>query len=250
MVGASVQAHWRLNDRSGSDDAKRFAEMVFDHLPPGAMLFTYADSDSVPLGYFRFVEQFRPDVTLMSTQGLIFENHPYHWRVPEAQKKEILSALVNETGRPVLFINGQLMASLGFAVRFHGFIQEIIDGEERVELSVQARAMAYFDGLLRHRSHDRWERNERNMEFGGFGRVLGLAVFSGDTAFLEQLRRPLAQAEQNFFTLVGMAEMLAEYGNAAHDGQIEAWLEKAESLQDDTVNKKIRARLLYLRGFL
>ena len=252
MVAGAAYAHYQVNDRADSDYAQRYAEMVFDHLPPDAMVFTYGDFDSVPLGYFHFVEQVRPDITLINTQGLIFANRPYDWRVSEARKQAILRALVSETERPIFYAGSQVMASLGFAARSHGFIKELVGDvvEERVDLTVGEPAIAYFEELLQFRSHDRWELNERNEQLRSFGGILGLVVYSRDTAMLEHVQGPLAQAEGNFYLLAGMLEIMVELGDASHYQQIERWLQQAHALQDDTVSKKLRARIRYLEGFL
>ena len=73
LVVESASASWRANDRSDSDFAERHAEVVFDLLPQDAVLFGYGDY-SGPVGYYRYVEERRPDVALYSLQGLVFAN--------------------------------------------------------------------------------------------------------------------------------------------------------------------------------
>ena len=73
LVVESASAGWRANDRSDSDFAERHAEVVFDLLPQDAVLFGYGDY-SGPVGYYRYVEERRPDVALYSLQGLVFAN--------------------------------------------------------------------------------------------------------------------------------------------------------------------------------
>ena len=41
LVAMSASAGWTANDRSGSDFTERYAEVVFDLLPPGAVLFIH-----------------------------------------------------------------------------------------------------------------------------------------------------------------------------------------------------------------
>ena len=54
MVVLSASAGWTANDRSGSDFAEREAELVFDLLPPDAVLFVHGDAYA-PVGYYRYV---------------------------------------------------------------------------------------------------------------------------------------------------------------------------------------------------
>ena len=67
---------------------------------------------------------------------------------------------------------------------------------------------------------------------------------------LARMHPSLALAERDFFSLLGMAEMLLEYRGSSHYAQMEEWLEKAKPLQNKTVRKKRLARFLYVRGFL
>ena len=251
MAAFCVQAHWQSNDRASSNFAERYAEVMFDSLPQDAVLFTYADTDSGPLGYYRFVENRRPDLTLFNTQGLVFGHRLYDWRLSEERKRDALRTFVNKTERPVFFTNAKIMSTLGFGVRYHGFVKEIVRNETTVKLTVvQSQGERYIEELLSHPFQDRWEQQRRNQLIYGFGTYLGLAVLSGHATLLKRLQRPLALAEQNFYSLTSMTEVLLEHGNTSHYAQIEEWLEKAARLQDETLSKERLARFLYLRGFL
>ena len=56
LVVVSASASWRANDRSDGDYAEWYAEVMFDLLPPGAVLFAHGDA-SGPLGYYHYVEE-------------------------------------------------------------------------------------------------------------------------------------------------------------------------------------------------
>ena len=48
MVVASASANWRVNDRSRSDFAEWYADVIFDALPQDAVLFAYSDGSAGP----------------------------------------------------------------------------------------------------------------------------------------------------------------------------------------------------------
>ena len=251
MTVVSARAHWQSNDRAGSHFTERYAEAVFEPLPRDAVLFTHGDSDSGAFGYYRFLEDRRADVSLFNTQGLVFGKRLYDWRLPEERKRKILRKFVNETERPIFFAGGKIMSSLGFGVRYHGFVKEIVRDGSLVEVAhPRAEAERYFEELLSQTPNDRWERDLGNRQIYSFGKYLGLAVLSGHPALLKPLQQPLALAEQNFYSLMSMAEVLLEHGDSSHYAQIEEWLEKAKPLQDETLGKERLARFLYLQGFL
>ena len=151
----------------------------------------------------------------------------------------------------MFFTSGKILSALGFGVRYHGFVKEIIRDGTLVELAhPHPQAERYFEERLSQTYNDRWERDESNKQIYSFGKYLGLAVLSGDSALLKRLQRSLALAEQNFYSIVSMAEVLLEHGGSSHYAQIEDWLEKAKPLQDETLGKKQIGRFLYLQGFV
>ena len=76
LVAVSASAGWRANDRSDSDFAEWYAAVLFDLLPPNAVMFVHGDA-SGPLGYYRYVEEHRPDIALYNLHGLVFGDRLY-----------------------------------------------------------------------------------------------------------------------------------------------------------------------------
>ena len=249
MTAVSVHAHAPLNDRSDSDFAPLYARMVFETLPPDAVLFTGGDTDTAPLGYFRLVEGRRPDVELLNTQGLVFGRRLFDWRTREAERDAAIRAFVLESERPVFF-TAEREPSPGLGVRYHGFLTELVPGGGAIELRFDPRQPRFFEELLGHASRDPWERSRRAQLVSSFGKYLGLAVLTGDAGLLERLGPSLAQAQGNFFSLIGMADSLMEHGNAAHHPRIEEWLARAEPLAGEVEYPQPLARFAYLKGFL
>ena len=100
LVVVSASASWRANDRSDNDFAEWNAEVMFDLLPPDAVLFVHGDA-SGPLGYYRYVEERRPDVALYNLHGLVFGNRLYDPLLPPEEKARGLDRFVGSTERPV-----------------------------------------------------------------------------------------------------------------------------------------------------
>ena len=252
MVAYSVQANWSLNDRSGSDFSDRYAQVVLGLLPQDAVLFVFGDSETGPLGYYRFVEQRRPDVTLLSAQGLVYGNRLYPPRTPDRRKTEALRRFVNETDRPVFYTIGDEKFSHDGGVRRHGFVKEVIRENTRdaMELRIHPEAERYFEELLNRQPVDSWEQFRRHKLLFLYGEHLGYAVLSGNAELLERTRHTLALASRSFFSLIGMIEVLLDHGNRSHVAQINEWVRKAEHMQDEIMSKERRARFLYVKGFL
>ena len=252
MVAYSVQANWGLNDRSGSDFSERYSEVMFDLLPQDAVLFVFGDSEIGPLGYYRFVEQRRPDVTLLSAQGLVYGNRLYRPRTSDRRKAEALRRFVNETDRPVFYTIEDEKIPHDGGSRRHGFVKEVIreGAPGAMELRIQPQAEHYFEELLNRQPVDSWERFRRHKLLYLYGEHLGYAVLSGNAELLERTRRTLALARRSFFSLIGMVEVLLNHGNRSHLAQIDEWLQEADHMQDKIMSKERMARFLYLKGFL
>ena len=252
MVAYSVQANWGLNDRSGSDFSERYAQVVLDLLPQDAVLFVFGDSEIGPLGYYRFVEQRRPDVTLLSAQGLVYGNRLYGPRTSDRHKAETLRRFVNETDRPVFYTIEDEKIPHDGGSRRHGFVKEVIREASpgAMELRIRPQAERYFEELLNRQPVDSWERFRRHKLLYLYGEHLGYAVLSGNAELLERTRRALALARRSFFSLIGMIEVLLNHGNHSHLAQIDEWVQEADHRQDEIMSKERRARFLYLKGFL
>ena len=255
MVAASASAGWPANDRSGSDFAEHYAETVFDLLPPDAVLFSYGDAAVGPLGYYRYVEERRPDVALYSLQGLVFANRLYDPRRPEDERARAVDRFVDATERPVFLSPDADFRPSGRGVGHHGFLLEVLaEGTGgTVELWRHPPGERYFLELLDRRPADRWEQTRRNGLLSNYGRYLGLVVLSGSPRLLEPLAPLFARAQDCYTCLLGMAiALLDNVGNddAGHANRIAAWLTRAEALHGQALSKAESAQLPFEQGRL
>ena len=252
MVAGSAAAGWAANDRSDDDFAERHAEVVFDLLPPGAVLFVYGDA-MAPLGYYRHVEERRPDITLYSLQGLVFENRLFDPLASTEERQRALDAFVGSTDRAVFLLPDfdVLPADRGFA--HHGFAIEVL-GEGTagtVDLTRDERGERYFLELLDRRPAGQWERSRRSGLLSRYGNYLGLVVLSGSPLLLEPMAEVFGRADHCYPCLLGMAAALLDQDAAAdHAGRIAAWLARAEVLQDQAIGRLELARVPFEQGRL
>ena len=254
LVVASASASWRVNDRSGSDFAEWYAEVMFDLLPPDAVLFAHGDA-SGPLGYYHYVEERRPDVALYNLHGLVFGNRLYDPLLPPEEKARALDRFVGSTERPV-FLDLDADILPGERVRrFYGFVMEVLDEGEpgTIQLTRHPREEQYFLELLDRQPTDRWERARRNALLAHYGTYLGLVFLSGAPVLLEPTERLFPRAEDCYPCLTGMAAALLDNwgeGGGAHADRIAAWLARAGALRDQALTKSESADLHFLQGRL
>jgi len=149
MVAVSASASWPVNDRSDSDFAERHAEAVFDLVPQDAVLFGFGDAIG-PLGYYRFVEERRPDIAFYSLQGLVMGNRLFSPFLPEEERARVLDEFVDSTARPVFLLPDYDIYPEDRGFGHRGFVLEVL-GEGSggtANLARHPRAERYFLELL------------------------------------------------------------------------------------------------------
>jgi len=249
LVVGSASASWRANDRSDSDFAERHAQLVLDLLPRDAVLFGWGDY-SGPVGYYRYVEERRPDVTMYNLQGFVFANRLFDPLVAEEEKARALDRFVGSTERAVFLFPDSRIRPSGRAFRHHGFLLEVLgEGPSSVHPARDPLAERYFLELLARRPTNRWEQVERNHHLRYYGQYLGLVVLVG-SPLMEPLEPLFERARDCYPCLMGMATMMLSNGAAAHADRIASWLAQAETLHDQALSKEESALLPFEQGRL
>ena len=251
MVAWSASGGWAANDRSGSDFAERHAEVVFDLLPPDAALFVYGDALG-PVGYYRYVDERRPDVALYSLQGLVFGNRLFDPLASTEEKQRALDRFVATADNPVFLLPDFDVSPADRGFGHHGFVLEVLGAGTAgtVDLTRDERGERYFLELLDRRPADRWERSRRSGLLSRYGNYLGLVVLSGSPLLLEPMAGLLERAGDCYPCLLGMAAALLDNDAAGHADRIAAWLERAEALHDQALSKQESARVYFEQGRL
>ena len=253
MVGWSTSAHWEANNRAGSDFADRYADMVFEVLPPDAVLMTSGDEITLPLAYHHFIPERRPDVRFVEMHGIAFPGNLYP-NVPrttlEAQRETLLE-FIEATERPVFHTYRSHTVGHGRTVRDYGFLREVLEGEDvgdSIELRPTDAAEAYFAGLFEQEYPNGWELVARNHQVIDYSQYLGFAILSDIPVLLERTAPLRELAEQDYYGLNGMASILAKFGNEEQLELAMSMLEKAEPLHDAAVTKQGESALYNNKG--
>ncbi len=251
MVVFLMQANWRLNDRSASDFAQRYTDTIFSLLPEDAVLFVFDDLDTGPLGYYRFVEQRRADITLLNQQGLVYGRRLFEFWLPQKRKAEILREFVDGTKRAVFFMSYNRFPN-HHGIRDYGFVKEFVRGSEpgTIELKPNTAVERYFEYLVNLKPVDEWERIHRNKLLHSYGSYLGYVILLDNPVLLEPMQHAIELAHQNIFARFGMAEALLHNDGDSHIAQIEAWIGEAQHRQDRSIPREWQGRFLYWQGVL
>ncbi len=254
MAIFSVQENWRKNDRSASDFTKKYSEMMFRYLDPDAIMVVSKDAETGVLGYYHFVENRRPDITLLPRSGFVYNNQSSHPLMSWEERRKILRDFIGDTDRPVFFSSGDRRDFCpGCEVRNYGFIKKVVrDGIPRREnLRHLSEKEQHFKELLLREPADAWELYTKNNLLGLYGDYLGKFIASNNPEWLGRVEHLIPLAEQDFYCLMSMMEAVFLRWDARHLEQSKNWVKQAEHLRPRALLKrKDEAKLLYLKGFV
>jgi hypothetical protein len=246
-------AHWRVNDRSGDDFADRHARLLLQLLEPESDLLLYGDSDTGPVGYLHVVEGVRPDVTLYNLQGLVFNNRLMPALASRKVREERLIEFLRETRQPVYHMTDKIVPPL-YAEEHLGFLKRLIPSEAAgpPHPVFRPEAASFFRELMAMpQPADRWVRMTRNQLLHQYGNFLGLAELDSNPGLRASIEPLVTLARGDYYSLNGMVEMLTQFGSDKNAWERAlAYLNAADVLRDDSLDRERLGRESYLRGFL
>ena len=254
MVAFSVQENWRKNDRFADDFPEKYAEMIFWHMGPDAIMLASNDVETGVLGYYHFVENRRQDITLTHRLGLVYNKQSNRPHMPQKEKRRILREFISKTDGPVFFSSGARHDFCpGCEVRNYGFIKKVLrDGTPRTErLLYSTKGERYFKELLSHEPADAWEHYTKNNLLKLYGEYLGKSIVSNNPKWRGRVEHLIQLAEQDFYSLTSMMETVFRRWDARHLDLAKGWAKQIEHLGPPALLKRDdKAKFLYLKGFV
>jgi len=156
---AGVGSLWNL--RAGYDWTARYVGAVLRSLPPDARLVLVGDTELGPVAYYHLIENWRPDVTLYQSQGLLLGNrlvHPMRIADDQAARDE-LRGLVERESAPVAFVQS---TPEGYAQRHRGLYvlaDKSVTDRDAVSVELPDEVRRFLDeSLLARDERDPWSR--------------------------------------------------------------------------------------------
>lgn len=248
LVATLVVTNLRALDRSGYSFAEDYARTVLESLEPDAILVTYGDLETQPIGYLHLVAGVRPDVDLYQGQGLSFANRLFHAKDEDASgRAAAFRELIESTDRPVYFISRW---PLGFGFEDFGLFSRIDrsspDGEVRYR--VRHTLLAYSQRLHEAQLDDEWSAVMRDLVLAGFAAVLVHAIAESPEPWLSQLYQEHLDALRSRYPSA-LAALREEISLATRPPeQLLAAIAEAEALLEPDTPKRHRSLLHVLRG--
>jgi len=243
------------NMRQGYHWSELYARQIFSMVEPGAAIFTSADIDTGVLGYFRYVEGWRPDTEVFSSNGIIFSNRLGDRPVEEFDEKmRLLSTFITANERPVYFTIGATLPGVGFSHRW-------LLVEVRRDLPTGAMAyspveplLPFLNELIRQEGEsDPWTRYHCQLLLREIVAPLSYWVHAVDNADQAQFWSQILHQVTGATAIAELDEIRQEIVHYPVSGQepqlisrLERWLVRV----DPTTTKEDQAYAEYLLGRL
>jgi len=241
----------RSNLLADYDWAARYAQTVLRTLPRDAVVFLQGDQDLAPIAYFHMVENWRPDLTLYHSKGLVLGNRLFHplRTDEETGARKVREFIENET-HPVTFT---LEAFTGYARRDRWLYAETDkssrDGNQ-VAIDIPDEALRFLEeSVLNVRETNAWAAAAQGSLRWRYGTLLGRAINRGQPLDA-RARGHLAALSGDFYGALGVAEGLMANKGGYSVGAVAGYLDKARDLMPWDVIKEYQARYFWLRGLL
>jgi hypothetical protein len=239
----------RSNLLTRHDWGVRYAQAILRVIPQNAVVFGQGEVDLGPMAYFHMIENWRPDITLYQSKGLVLGNRLFHpLRTDEKTQQRTLRDMIDMQTSPVVFTldgysgNAQvdrwlyievdksstdpLQVTVDIPDEAVRFFEESIAGERDPNAWV-----AYFQGELRRR----------------YALLLARSL-QRDRPPDERTRRHLDLLAKDFQGALGIAEGMVLNKEGYSVGVVASLLEAAGRAMPSDTGKSHVSRFFYLRG--
>ncbi|MBF0357824.1 MAG: DUF2723 domain-containing protein [Magnetococcales bacterium] len=250
IIALPLVLHFGVNGRYDYRWVDDYAKFVFSLIEKDGIFFVNGDLHLSALGYLHLVEKVRPDITLITTSGLVFPNRIFKPnRVTDKEKFALVREFVRKTDRPIYFTRRDMkLVAKGYSSTNIGPIYRLEKGKtpSRV-IKINKQLLDYLFKIKYSLNHtDHYTRNVSRMVVAHI--VESFATVSS-TISSEHQKKALTQVLEHFgdslrvkiFALIGILE-----GERVEDKvMVEKIMAECREQLKNSRDRKIRA-LYYL----
>ena len=247
-----LQHNLAVNERRDEGMAERYARVLMEELEPNSVLFVTGDLPTAPVGYMRYAEEFRPDVQVMNTQGLVYPSRLFSPPVTKQFETDSIANFIENDPRPIYYTTNIVDFPNPYGSVLFGLYRKVQRGEHELQLRLPEHTERHFASVLEEDSPDRWNRHLHDRLMQQYGEFVGYMVLSEapDPVWNEKTEAMVAAMQDQYFGLIGMAEMLIKYGDTGQLQTVQQWLQRAEGLKGETLSKEMEGRHYYRLGYV
>lgn len=230
--------HLRINYRSNYKWAEQYASIVLKSLEPNAVLFCESETSAGPIGYLNLIQRIRPDVSLYSSNGVLFNSRLLDPIALDGQTQiKVTQDFINKTQRPIYYDANLTHA---YAVKNYGFFKKVDKKGPpgKIQPVILPEIISFIQQPYFNSETDPWTRLMIKQAQRDFGTVLVYFYLSApNEETRNQYWRIIENSIYTFQGFLAMLEMMLKQSPNDHI-KIKWLLEKAEALLYEAEQKK------------
>ena len=240
------------NYRPHDTFARDQAQAILDFIEDNAVFVLFGDAYAGSIAYLHWVEGQRPDLRMLQAHGLFINDRVVHSAWTEQRQNQAWAKFLRDTDQPVYFLwYGPAFSAVG-RVNL-GFLsktdKEVQPG--RVLVGPNDLAKEYFKQLITMpQPTDAWFSSHRNQMLKTYGEYLGMVQAINRLGVSDYLKDILPLAENNYWSLMGMAEVLAQQDGDRSLQTAEDFLQQAKQISPDDLSKVQRASVFFVEALI
>jgi len=236
-----------VNYRANYNWTDLYAKHVLDTLKPNSTLFVSSDIGTGVIGYWRFVKNYRPDVKVIQSDGLVLygTNIFNPKKVTDEEKEKIILNYAKSSPHPVYF----LYQEFKFGVNSHWFVYEyngdVKDNQSRLQsLSLENRKYLSYIFSDIHYS-DNWTVVHRDyMRLQALDYLMNQLEITTNDAQRTKIIQYISMATNNLLGLNTVLTLAYEHKNIHLFSSKEEIITRGWDLYDKETDKAVKAGYL------
>lgn len=239
----------RNNLLTSHDWGARYAQTILRLLPQNAVVFGQGEVDLGPMAYFHMIENWRPDITLYQSKGLVLGNRLFHpLRTDEKTAQRTLREMIDRQADPVVFT---LDGYSGNAQRDRWLYSEVDKSStdpRQVTVDIPEEAVRFFEASIAgERDPNAWVAYFQGELRRRYGLLLARSL-QRDRPPDERTRRHLDLLAKDFQGALGIAEGMMLNKGGYSIGAVGTLLDAVRTAMPSDAGKSHVSRFFYLRG--
>jgi len=251
VVGLIFSSNIESNYRAKDNWAPTYAKIVLDNIPENAIVFTDGDLDLPTLGYLNKIQNYRQDITLYSSKGILFSNRLFTpGKTSDTERVKILDNFIKTADMPVYYTWGLPHI---YGVTSFGLFNKVETGkvaDSRIAFAKEEIVLYIKDIIKNGEPYDPWEKMHYLLLLSDYCNLsLRLMENSGDEQKYRELLGWVDLVCNTYQGQLSYVEVLLKENNVDIT-RINSLLENAKALSDQIVIKSQSAMYPFLVGEL
>jgi hypothetical protein len=239
----------RNNLFTSHDWGARYAQTILRLVPQNAVVFGQGEVDMGPMAYFHMIENWRPDITLYQSKGLVLGNRLFHpLRTDEKSQQRTLRDMIDMQTDPVVFTLDGYSGNAQLDRWLYIEVDKSSTDPLQVTVDIPDEAVRFFEeSIAREKDPNAWVAFFQGELRRRYGLLLARSL-QRDRPPDERTRRHLDLLAKDFQGALGIAEGMLLNKDGYSVGAVGTLLDAARAAMPSDASKSHVSRFFYLRG--